>query len=65
MNCECSRISFLAWIFRCISPQPRLASTKLSARNLCGLGHYNMKAYLEVMSQQDFDDWLKKEAAMQ
>ena len=30
---------------------------------LCGLGHYNMRAYLEVMSQQDFDDWLKKQAA--
>ena len=32
---------------------------------LCGLGHYNMKAYLEVMSQSDFDNWLKQEAAMQ
>jgi cytochrome c oxidase subunit 2 len=32
---------------------------------LCGLGHYNMKAYLEVMSQPDFDSWLKKEATMQ
>lgn len=32
---------------------------------LCGLGHYNMKAYLEVMTQQDFDDWLKKQAAQQ
>jgi len=32
---------------------------------LCGLGHYNMKAYLYVFSQQDFDDWLKKEAALQ
>jgi cytochrome c oxidase subunit II len=32
---------------------------------LCGLGHYNMKAYLEVMSQEDFDSWLKKQAAMQ
>src|SRR6201993_3116710 len=30
---------------------------------LCGLGHYNMRAYLYVMTQQDFDDWLKKEAA--
>jgi heme/copper-type cytochrome/quinol oxidase subunit 2 len=29
------------------------------------LGHYTMKAYLEVMSEQDFDDWMKKEAAMQ
>jgi cytochrome c oxidase subunit II len=32
---------------------------------LCGLGHYNMKAYLDVLSQDDFNDWLKKEAAMQ
>jgi cytochrome c oxidase subunit II len=32
---------------------------------LCGLGHYNMKAYLFVMSQSDFDDWLKKQAALQ
>ena len=29
---------------------------------LCGLGHYNMRAYLEVMSAQDFDDWLKKQS---
>ncbi|HXZ39948.1 MAG TPA: cytochrome C oxidase subunit II, partial [Terriglobales bacterium] len=32
---------------------------------LCGLGHYNMKAYLSVLSQADFDEWLKKQAAMQ
>ena len=32
---------------------------------LCGLGHYNMKAYLSVLSQEDFDGWLKKQAAMQ
>lgn len=32
---------------------------------LCGLGHYNMKAYLQVMSQQDFDNWLKQQAALQ
>jgi cytochrome c oxidase subunit 2 len=32
---------------------------------LCGLGHYNMKTYLEVMSQEDFDSWLKKQAALQ
>jgi len=32
---------------------------------LCGLGHYKMKAYLYVMSQSDYDDWLKKQAAMQ
>jgi cytochrome c oxidase subunit II len=32
---------------------------------LCGLGHYNMKAYLYVYTQEDFDNWLKKEAALQ
>lgn len=32
---------------------------------LCGLGHYNMKAYLSVLSQADFDEWQKKQAAMQ
>jgi cytochrome c oxidase subunit II len=32
---------------------------------LCGLGHYNMKAYLEVKSPQDFDAWLKQQAALQ
>jgi cytochrome c oxidase subunit II len=32
---------------------------------LCGLGHYNMKAYLEVKSQEDFDKWLKQQAALQ
>src|SRR5208283_5339572 len=32
---------------------------------LCALGHYNMKANLEVMSQADYDNWLKQQAAMQ
>jgi len=32
---------------------------------LCGLGHYNMKAYLNVLSQDDFDKWLKEKAAEQ
>src|SRR6266705_4747377 len=32
---------------------------------LCGLGHYNMKAYLNVLSQDDFDSWLKQKASEQ
>lgn len=32
---------------------------------LCGLGHYNMRAYLEVMPQDQFDQWLKDKAAQQ
>jgi cytochrome c oxidase subunit II len=32
---------------------------------LCGLGHYNMKAYLNVMSQPDYEAWIKQQASMQ
>jgi len=32
---------------------------------LCGLGHYNMKAYLNVMSQPDYDTWIKQQATLQ
>ena len=29
---------------------------------LCGLGHYNMRAYLEVMSEGDYEQWLKTQS---
>jgi cytochrome c oxidase subunit 2 len=32
---------------------------------LCGLGHYNMRAFLSVLSQDDFDKWLKQKASEQ
>src|SRR6267143_1794162 len=32
---------------------------------LCGLGHYNMRAYVEVLPQDQFDQWLKVKAAQQ
>jgi len=32
---------------------------------LCGLGHYNMKAYLNVLSQNDFDSWMKQKVSEQ
>jgi cytochrome c oxidase subunit II len=32
---------------------------------LCGMSHYNMKAYLNVMSQENFEKWLKQKAAEQ
>ena len=43
----------------------KVGKYEIVCTQLCGLGHYNMKAYLNVLSQQDFDDWLKKEQAMQ
>lgn len=41
----------------------KIGKYEIVCSQLCGLGHYNMRAYLEVMSQPDFDDWLKKQAA--
>jgi cytochrome c oxidase subunit II len=29
---------------------------------LCGLGHYQMKAYMEVLPQDQFDAWLKQQS---
>jgi cytochrome c oxidase subunit 2 len=43
----------------------KIGKYEIVCTQLCGLGHYNMKAYLEVMSQPDYDAWLKQEAAMQ
>jgi cytochrome c oxidase subunit 2 len=43
----------------------RVGKYEIVCTQLCGLGHYNMKAYLEVKSQEDFDSWLKQQASMQ
>jgi len=43
----------------------KIGKYEILCTQLCGLGHYNMKAYLEVMSQEDFDKWLKQQAALQ
>ncbi|HZP02031.1 MAG TPA: cytochrome c oxidase subunit II [Terriglobia bacterium] len=32
---------------------------------LCGLGHYKMRAFLQVMPEQEFEKWLQQQAAMQ
>jgi len=43
----------------------KIGRYELVCTQLCGLGHYNMKAYLSVMSPEDFDAWLKQQAALQ
>src|SRR6202142_2467023 len=43
----------------------KIGRYEIVCTQLCGLGHYNMKAYLSVMSQADFDEWIKKQAALQ
>jgi cytochrome c oxidase subunit 2 len=43
----------------------KVGKYEIVCSQLCGLGHYNMKAYLQVLSQEDFDKWLKQQAAFQ
>jgi len=40
----------------------KVGKYEIVCTQLCGLGHYNMKAYLNVLSQDDFDKWLKAQS---
>ncbi len=35
---------------------------EIACAQLCGLGHYRMKGYLTIHSQEEFDQWLKDRA---
>jgi len=41
----------------------RAVRKEIVCTQLCGLGHYNMRAYLEVMPQGQFDRWMQDQAA--
>ena len=43
----------------------KVGKYEIVCSQLCGLGHYNMKAYLEVMSQPDYEKWLKQKTTEQ
>lgn len=36
---------------------------ELVCTQLCGLGHYNMRAYVEIVTQAEFEQWLKDHAS--
>ncbi|MGB7437718.1 MAG: hypothetical protein WBR26_01720 [Candidatus Acidiferrum sp.] len=40
----------------------QIGKYEIVCTQLCGLGHYNMKAYLNVMSEPDYENWLKQQA---
>ena len=40
----------------------KIGKYEIVCTQLCGLGHYNMKAYLNVMSQTDYEAWLKSQS---
>ena len=36
---------------------------EIACSELCGLGHYKMRSYLDVMEQDAYDDWLVEQAS--
>ena len=49
------------------SSDPRLPNGpyEIVCTQLCGLGHYKMRAFLKVMTEQDFEKWLADQSAAQ
>jgi cytochrome c oxidase subunit II len=41
----------------------KIGSYDLACSQLCGSGHYNMKAQVEVVSQEEYDKWYKQKLA--
>ena len=39
-----------------------VAKKEIVCTQLCGLGHFNMRAYIEVMTEDQFAQWLKDQA---
>ena len=40
----------------------KVVKKEIVCTQLCGLGHYNMRAYMEVMPQDRFQQWLEEQA---
>lgn len=40
----------------------KIGSYQLACNQLCGSGHYNMKAQIEVVSEADFEKWYQEKA---
>jgi cytochrome c oxidase subunit 2 len=40
----------------------KVGKHEIVCTQLCGLGHYNMRAYVEIVTQEQFDQWLKEQA---
>jgi cytochrome c oxidase subunit 2 len=40
----------------------KIGKYEIVCTQLCGTGHYRMRAYLEVMSEADFEEWLEQHA---
>lgn len=43
----------------------KIGKYDIACNQLCGLGHYNMRAFIDVMSEEDFQKWLAEQASLQ
>jgi cytochrome c oxidase subunit 2 len=43
----------------------KIGDYEVPCSELCGLGHYQMRTFLQVKSQEDFDQWLRDNAPQQ
>jgi cytochrome c oxidase subunit II len=43
----------------------KVVKKEIVCTQLCGLGHYNMRAYMEVMPEKQFEQWMEDQAAQQ
>ena len=43
----------------------KVVKKEIVCTQLCGLGHYNMRAYMEVMPEKQFAQWMADQAAQQ
>jgi cytochrome c oxidase subunit 2 len=41
----------------------KLGSYEIACSELCGLGHYRMRAYLEIVAEAEFEAWLDEQAS--
>ena len=42
----------------------RIVESEIACAQLCGLGHYRMRGFLTVETQDDYDAWQAEEAAL-
>ena len=43
----------------------KVVKKEIVCTQLCGLGHYNMRAYMDVMPEKQFEQWMADQAAQQ
>lgn len=49
-------------VFRQHFTATRVGQYEIACAELCGLGHYKMRSFLDVLSDQDYEKWLKERA---